>query len=147
MKSARRSFFVLLLTLVMLLTVMVVPVFASNGPLKIPPLEVSPEVLVVLAGGALSLGFSYIRGLNTAYAALAEETKKAIMAALLLVVVIAIYALGCGAILQTGISCDRQGIVELAYMFILAIMANQGVYKVSPQTTAVKDAKLSRPIA
>lgn len=101
----------------------------------------SPEILVVIAGAILSLAFSYIPGLNTRYAALDETTKRLVMASILLVVTVVIYILGCGGLLATGIPCDRSGIVQLTYMFILAIMANQGAYEISPRTDAVKAAK------
>lgn len=104
-------------------------------------LSVTPEVIAALAGSLLSILFSYVPGLSTWYAAKSDEWKKLIMAGLLLAIAVAVYAMQCSSILATNITCDKQGIIQLVYMFVLAIAANQGTYRLTPQTDAVKDAK------
>lgn len=105
------------------------------------PITVTPAVLAAIAGALLSLLFSYVPGLNTKFASLEDTSKKLIMAGLLLVVAATLFGLSCGAILQTGLTCDRLGVIQLVYMFVLAIVANQGVFQLTPQTKAVKAAK------
>jgi hypothetical protein len=101
------------------------------------------DTLVLLAGAVLSLLFSYIPGLNTGFAALAPEVKRLIMAGLMLVVAAAAYGLSCagvGASLGISLVCDQSGLLGLIRSLILAVVANQGAYAISPQTDAVKRA-------
>ena len=102
---------------------------------------VTPAVLAAIAGAVLSLAFSYIPGLNAKFAALPSENKSLIMAVMLLLASLAVYGLGCAGIVQSGIGCDQKGAVQLAFIFISAIMANQSVYALSAPTQAVKDVK------
>lgn len=144
--KARNSFgqFILILGIVMVaLMVMAFTVQAQSGqpPAAIPAFTVTPEILSAIAGVGLSLIFSYVPKLNTTFANLSGEIKRLIMALLLLISAAAIYGLGCAGILQNGLSCDRSGITQLAWNFILAIMANQSTFTLSPQTTAVKALK------
>jgi hypothetical protein len=101
----------------------------------------TPAILAALAGAFLSLLFSYIPGLNTWYAGKGEEVKKLIMALLLLILAGSIFGLQCAGILEAGLTCDQQGAVQLAWIFLAAIMANQSVFKLTPQLAKVKKAK------
>lgn len=107
--------------------------------------DMTPEVLSLVAGIVLSLMFSYIPKMNTWYAVQSEEVKKLIMLGLLLVVAAAVYGLSCAGYLPEAyaVACGEQGIVVLVQAFILAAVANQTAYKLTPQLRAVKDAKLS----
>lgn len=108
-----------------------------------PTIVVTPEALVLFAGVILSLCFSYIPKLNVWYAAKSEEFKKLVMLVLLLVVTAGIFVLGCFNIIPVeSFTCERQTAVKFFYLFILALISNQSVYKVSPTTQAVKQAKL-----
>lgn len=105
----------------------------------------TPAVLAAIAGAVLSLLFSYIPGLNTWYAKKQEEIKKLIMALLLLILAGSIFGLQCAGILEAGLSCDQQGAIQLVWIFISAIVANQSVYKLTPQLAKVKTAKFTGP--
>lgn len=138
-----------LFLIVILLTIFAVPVFAQSGgepgqapgsSVAIPSFVLSPGILAAIAGAVLSLAFSYIPGLNTAFAGLGSEFKRLVMVLLLLILSGAMYGLGCGGILQNGLTCDQQGFVQLVWIFILAMMANQSAYQLTPQTIAVKAA-------
>ncbi len=108
----------------------------------IPPISFNPEFLAMIAGVVLSLLFSYVPKLNTWYAALATEIKQLIMLGLMLVSTGAIFALGCGGIIPINdFACDQNTAVYFIYTFILALVANQGTYKITPQTIAVRQAK------
>ena len=91
-------------------------------------IQISPEMIAGIAGAVLSLVFSFVAGLNTKYAALPSETKSAIMAGVLLVVSIALFSLQCGQILVTNITCDKNGVIQLVWMFVVSVMGNQGTY-------------------
>lgn len=102
----------------------------------------------LLAGTAaiiLSLVFSYIPGLNTWYAALQKELKQLIMLGLVVIVAAAAYGLACAGVLAdlTGIplACDQAGLLGLFRAVVVAIVANQSVYSVSPNTAGVREAK------
>jgi len=89
------------------------------------------EQLALIAGMVLSLALGYIPGLSKWYAPLGTEQKAGIMALLLVIAAVAIFALSCGAIIAVGITCDKQGVIELVTLLILALMANQGTYKLA----------------
>jgi hypothetical protein len=103
------------------------------------------NLLALIAGGLLSLCFSYIPGLQPWFSALTAEAKSAIMAGLLLLVSAVIFALQCGGLLEAllpglGVTCNQSGVLLLVRIFIMALVANQGVYKLSPQLkTEVKN--------
>jgi hypothetical protein len=105
----------------------------------------TPAILAALAGAVLSLLFSYIPGLNTWFAGKGEEVKKLIMALLLLIMAGSIFGLQCAGVLEAGLTCDQQGVVQLAWIFLAAIMANQSVFKLTPQLAKVKKAKFTGP--
>lgn len=92
--------------------------------------KVTAEFLALLAGAVLSLAFSYIPGLKALYDPLSGVWKRVVMAALLLVVSLALFGLGCAGIIQ-GVSCDRNGIIQLVGVFISALMANQSTYMIA----------------
>ena len=108
-----------------------------------PNYVLTPESLALLAGAVLSLIFSYVPGLNSKFAGLQPEVKRSIMAGLLLVVAVVCYLLGCAGFITTGISCTQEGIVQLAMIYVLSIVANQGTFSITPQTAVVK---LARPV-
>ena len=94
------------------------------------------EMLTLIAGVLLTLGFSYIPGLRTWYAGKSDEVKQVIMLVLLVVVAGVSFGLAClgwGASLGIVLACTVDGGLGLVMQIVLAIMANQGVYKLSPQ--------------
>ena len=103
------------------------------------------ETLILISSALLSLLFSYIPGLNVKFAELPDQTKKLVMAGMLLIVTGGIFGLACLGVLQdlfnVSITCERESAITLIRGFIFAVMANQGTFKLSPQTQAVKDAK------
>lgn len=107
--------------------------------------ETLASVIAATAGALLSLAFSYFPRLNTAYAALDEASKKIVMFVLLLVVAIGVYSLSCAGLLfdmfALELACDRGGAILLFHAFFSALFANQGMYTITPQTQAVKEAK------
>lgn len=107
-------------------------------------MELSSEMLVGIAGVALSLLFSYIPGLRTWYAGLVAEVKQLIMLGLVVAVSGAIFALGCYDIISTGIACDRYGVISLVWMVVLGLTSNQAAYMITPQTNDVVVAKQLR---
>ncbi len=101
----------------------------------------SAEFLALVAGSVLSLLFSYIPGLNTGFAALGSEVKRLIMVGLLLGVAAAVYGLSCagfGSAIGVEIACNQEGLVAVVTAFVLAVVANQSAYAITPKTSAVR---------
>jgi hypothetical protein len=94
------------------------------------------EQLSAIAGAILSLVFSYVPGIYKKYQPLSEEIKRLIMLALLVLTCTGIYALACtswGAYLYSTVTCDQPGLFQLIWSLVLAIMANQSTYRISPR--------------
>lgn len=90
------------------------------------------EMLAGYAGILLSLVCSYVPGLKERFAGLDPEKKRLVMLALLVVCAFAIYAAGCIGYLD-AVSCDQAGIKKLVNVFIVAMVANQSVYAITPK--------------
>ena len=102
------------------------------------------EMLASIAGAILSLLFSYVPGLNTWFAALGGEVKRLIMLVALALVAVGSYYLSCsgfGGFLGLPPICNPEGIASLVMSLLAAIVANQSVFKLSPQLQSVKEAK------
>ncbi len=97
------------------------------------------ERLVVVAGVVLSLLFSYFPGLSKWYGALSGNAKRLIMLVMLALVAGGIYALDCSGILVkfapdlSGMCSTADGWVVVVKSFVLAMIANQSTYLISPQ--------------
>lgn len=89
------------------------------------------EQLTLFAGVALSLVLAYVPGIKTWYDPLEAQVKASIMAGLLLLVAIAVFGLSCGGFVQLGVTCDKQGIVGLVQIYIMALIANQGTFLIA----------------
>jgi hypothetical protein len=99
------------------------------------------ETLSLIAGAALSLAFSYIPGLHERFAALDATRKRLVLLGLLILAAGGVYGLSClGWGQQWGIvlTCDRDGLATLLEQLLLAIIANQGVYALTPPRPALQ---------
>jgi hypothetical protein len=143
MKTVIRLFliFALLMAAILLAASPVQAQTVDPGQGPLPPVQFTPEFLATVAGAVLSLAFSYIPTLNTKFAQLSSEAKRLIMAALLLLITSAIYGLGCAGVLSIGLACDQNGLTRAIYIFLLALMANQSTFTISPPADAVKALK------
>ena len=128
----------------LIITLLVIPFLLGFRPLQeVGPglaVKLTPEFLAAVAGVVLSLGFSYVPGLRTSFAGLMPEIKRLVMLALLFVVTIVLTLLTCNGVIETGIACDQNGIVRIVWTFILAMIANQTTYQISPQPPDVQAA-------
>ena len=106
------------------------------------------ETLTMFTSVLLSLGFSYIPGLSFWYARLGEAggdggsqsdggtLKRLVMLALLVLTAGGVFGLACsgwGAGLGIALACDQAGAAGLARALVLAVIANQATYKISPR--------------
>jgi hypothetical protein len=100
--------------------------------------------LSLFAGALLSLAFSYVPRLKEWFEEKDSTTKRLIMAGALLVVSLALFASACTDILPAlpivlTVTCDKNGAVQLASYFVLALIANQATYTISPKPEAPDD--------
>jgi hypothetical protein len=104
----------------------------------------SAELLSTIAGAILSLLFSYVPGLSSWYQKLGEggdgvdggTARRLIMLGLLVLTAASAYGLACsgwGAAFGFALDCDRRGIVGLVQGLVLAVMANQSTYNLTPR--------------
>ena len=95
----------------------------------------SAEILSLIAGTALSLVFSYIPGAKDWFKQFKPEFKRAIMLVLILLAGGAVFGLGClgwGAEFGINLTCDQAGFLGLVQQIMVAIIANQSIYAISP---------------
>lgn len=105
------------------------------------PISFTPELLTLVVGTFISVLFNYFPALNVWYAALKTGVKSLIMIVMLAIATIVIYVLALkGVIVVT----EPINVFLAIKIFFLAVYANQTTYIISPQTKAVKEAKLSR---
>ncbi len=107
----------------------------------------SVESLALIAGGLLSLLFSYIPGLNAGFAGLGSEVKRLIMAGLLFLVAAVIYGLSCagvGGSFGVSVPCTQEGLLGLVNVFVLAVIANQSAFSITPKIGAVRAVRESK---
>lgn len=155
MKYKNRNWFIRLLFTCLILVVLLFPlagiVLATPPGASVsaqaaspPTFDLTSDLLALIAGAVLSLGFSYIPGLRTRYAKLDDTTKRGYMAILLLIVAAGLFGLQCTNILFIGIACTHAGAQSIVWIFILALVGNQSAFSISPRTADVQKAKALR---
>lgn len=97
------------------------------------------ELLSTLAGGLLSVLFSYFPVLSTRYDLLDQNQKRYVMVGALLVVSLGVYGLNCaGFAAQYGLpplSCDTTGFWGVVQIFVYSLIANQAAHRLTPTKT------------
>lgn len=99
-------------------------------------MELNQDILVSSAGVLLSLLFSYVPGLSSTYDGYTATVKRLIMLGLLLIVSLGIFAVTCLGFVEflgLAIKCDQEGAALLFRVFILAMIANQSTFLISPK--------------
>ena len=93
------------------------------------------ESLSLIAGTLISLFFSYIPGAKNWFENFDAQVKRLIMLSLIILSSAAVFGLSClgwGTDLGITIACDQKGLMGLVQQVVLAIIANQGVFAISP---------------
>jgi hypothetical protein len=97
------------------------------------------ESISLIGGTALSLVFSYIPGANSRFNKLDGNGKRLVMLGLLFLVSAVVFGLSCTSFavdLGITVTCDQGGAIGLITQFIIAIIANQATFTISPQRNA-----------
>jgi uncharacterized YccA/Bax inhibitor family protein len=95
----------------------------------------SAESISLIAGTFLSLIFSYIPGARNWFMQFSPEIKRLIMLALIILSGCIVYGLACLEwAMEWGVtlSCDQAGLLGLVEQIVIAIIANQNIYAISP---------------
>lgn len=143
MKAVRML--MLLCVVLFVLAVAAFPVMAqAGGPEVAPQVGYGPEVIMGFAGVVVSVIFSYAPKLRVKYAALEEGQKKGIMAGVMAAITIGITALSCTGFISTSIQCTKFGLERVLIDFLIMVIANQGIYGISPKLPDVVAAKQAR---
>ena len=98
----------------------------------------SAESLSLITGTVLSLIFSYIPGARGWYMQYNGQAKRLIMLGLISLsasVVFGLSCLGWGSEFGIALGCDQAGFFGLVRQVVLAVIANQGIYAISPHTS------------
>jgi hypothetical protein len=100
------------------------------------------DTLSLAAGALLSLLFAYVPGVKDWFDKQASSRKRLIMAGSLALVAVAVFAAGCAGLQVPGtqIECSVDGVWSLVQVFLLALVANQGVYSITSASSAKKNA-------
>lgn len=97
------------------------------------------EFITLAAGTLLSLLFSYIPKLNVWYNAMTAEVKRLVMLGMLLIISAAVFLLAFYGVIEIEGWGDLQSnIVLFVKTFVMALIANQSTYLITPQTEAVR---------
>jgi len=104
------------------------------------------EGLALIAGVIFSLLASYVPKFDEWYAAKDATFKRVFMLGLLAIAAIGIFGVGCLGWFNEYVAttCDTAGAVGLIKILVLAVIANQSTYLVSPETKKVGAAKATR---
>ena len=100
-------------------------------------LSVTPELLAYLLSGLAAILFDWFPGLSAWYTTLSELKKRQLMAALLLGIVLAIFAAGCAGVLSAGFGCERSGFAALVQIYLIATGVNQGAHALFKPSKAI----------
>lgn len=95
---------------------------------------IDQTLLAGLAGVLISLVFSYVPGAKSWFAARQSVEKRLIMLGMLLLASLLLMAATCANLYDVGLSCDQQGVTDLVRLFLVAFVANQSTYVMSPQS-------------
>lgn len=90
------------------------------------------EDISMAAGVLLSLGFSYIPGLAEKFAGLSPTHKRVVMLGLLVLVTCGIFGISCFRSPAAN-SCDQNSAWKFLRALVMAIIANQSAYALSPR--------------
>jgi len=92
----------------------------------------STDELAGTAGILISVACSYVPGLADKYAALDGTQKRLVMLLALILAAALVYGLSCANVVAV-ITCSQRDLVGLLRTVVLAIVANQSTYWITPK--------------
>lgn len=104
------------------------------------------DLIVGGAGAVIALLFGYFPALRVKFAGLSPEMKSAVMIGTLIITAFGVWGAGCIGWIDSGVACTKDSIPSLLKLIVIAIIANQSVNRIAPETDDVKDAKINRSL-
>ena len=102
------------------------------------------DLIVGGAGAVIALVFGYFPSLRVKFAGLTPEMKSVVMILTLIITAFAVWGAGCFGWLDSGVACTKDSLPGLVKLIVIAIIANQSVNRIAPETDDVKNAKVNR---
>lgn len=102
-------------------------------------IKFTSELLVLIAAAFLSLLFSYVPWVARWYYKNSPDIQRLIMLGALVIVTVGAFLLGCYGFLKMDLPCTQNGVITLIGYFIMALMSNQSVDRISPKVGAKKE--------
>jgi hypothetical protein len=103
----------------------------------------TPDLISTAAAIILSLAASYLPGFSTWFDQYSPNHKRLLMLGLMALTTAAAFGFSCLPFGQTGagfaaemginVTCDHPGLIALLRAFVLAAIANQTTFQLSPQ--------------
>lgn len=93
------------------------------------------DTISLTAGTLLSLVFSYLPGAKDWFGQYEPAVKRLIMLVLILVTAASTFGIAClgwGPAFGIELSCNQPGVLGLTRQIVIAIIANQGIFAISP---------------
>lgn len=108
-----------------------------------PEVQITTDVILLVAGFLLSAGFKYLPGLRVKFAGLDSEQKSLINGICVIAITAIIILISCTG-LWGLIGCTKTGITEIIWYMFLALAGNTVSYTQLPEPQDVKAAKAAR---
>jgi len=109
--------------------------------------KMTAEMISGIASSILYIIMSYVPKADGTWESLTSNQRKLIILVLTLCVAIGAVLLACtGLASEFGltITCDKSGVVAVIKSFFVALIANQAIYRISPETSAKTAAGVDR---
>jgi len=90
------------------------------------------SLLAAISGVVLSLAFSYVPKLKDWFAKLEGDYKRLVMLVVLFLTAAGILGLACIG-RYDAVTCDADGVWQMVEIFIMAAIANQGAFLLTPK--------------
>lgn len=92
----------------------------------------TPEYFAGFAGAVISLVFEYFPGLRDEFDQLSDDMQRIVMIGIVFLSVAIAFAMSCLAVIA-AFACTSAGALDALWIFILAVIANQGAFLIAPK--------------
>lgn len=94
--------------------------------------ELTPELVLIIAGGILAIAMEYLPWVAKWYNDLEDDYQRLVMLGLIALVVFGAYGLSCVGLIYVFV-CTLLGFWDAVALFILTLIGNQAVHRVLPK--------------
>lgn len=94
--------------------------------------ELTPAIVLAIAGGLLSIAMEYLPWVAKGYNALEDDYQRLVMLGLIAVVAFGAYGLSCAGVIAV-LECTLSGFWEAVGLFVATLIGNQSIHRVLPK--------------